>query len=546
MLRMNDNPHGQLRATDPGRDGRIPDDEPPRDMVGGGGRVRLRTDRAGAEGAPIPPVEQRAEGNRERFSGQGHHVESGADDAADSALDPDAADREEAGAPPPFSPALYFRRHRRAGGGGCGTRGSVGSRGAAPVQARLERVWRPSVRAAGGHLVVAHLQSAEVGGIPEDSSAGAAHASSPGVDRRTPQAGPERAARLYSRGHGASGATRRQAGRVSSQRGRYGDAVGSVGLYGNHQREPSDSGAGGDAASVPVSHSGLSLRQRIGVYQSHRRQAIEQITGGGVHQVAGLPHHRQCLGGRQEWGCGAQADRLWRHRRRACRRASEVLHGSPQSVSELPPSLRLCHYRNQRARQAQAEVSAQRLSDALRETDLAEELGEMLKAWNHCGPAETTSGSSQRHRGSPADAERQVALVGSLPETPGEPVKRTGKHLRSTVEMTGPRKPWKTKPRFSTVPTAPWKSPSRFPHSHRADDWSLFSHLNRSRPSGACNRKPTQERTLLAALRMGRPTPPCSGSSRVGINFHFQAHLWIGKCCSPLTLRFGAHERAFL
>src|SRR5271167_5163732 len=125
MLRMNDNPHGQLRATGLGRDGRISEDKPARDMVGGGGRVRIWTDRAGPEGAPIRPAEQRAEGDCERFSGQGHHAEPGTDDAADPALDQDTADREETGAASQLPPALYFRRHRRVGGGGCGARGSV-------------------------------------------------------------------------------------------------------------------------------------------------------------------------------------------------------------------------------------------------------------------------------------------------------------------------------------------------------------------------------------------------------------------------------------
>lgn len=81
----------------------FPEDEPSCDMVGGGGRVRIRTDRTGAEGAPIPPVKQGAKGGRERFSGQGYGVEPGADDAADSALDQDAANREKAGTAPPVS-----------------------------------------------------------------------------------------------------------------------------------------------------------------------------------------------------------------------------------------------------------------------------------------------------------------------------------------------------------------------------------------------------------------------------------------------------------
>jgi hypothetical protein len=74
---------------------------------------------------------------------------------------------------------------------------------------------------------------------------------------------------------------------------------------------------------------------------------------------------------------------------------------------------------------------------------------------------------------------------------PGGDVKRgkcsheeTAAALRSAVEMPGPRKTWKTKLRFPTFPTAPWKSPqARFPHSHRADDGSLFSETQKPRSS---------------------------------------------------------------
>src|ERR671918_2333700 len=47
--------------------------------------------------------------------------------------------------------------------------------------------------------------------------------------------------------------------------------------------------------------------------------------------------------------------------------------------------------------------------------------------------------------------------------------------------MPGPWKAWKTKPRFSTLPTAPWKSPTaRFPHSHSSYDEPLFSQTNKN------------------------------------------------------------------
>jgi hypothetical protein len=151
--------------------------------------------------------------------------------------------------------------------------------------------------------------------------------------------------------------------------------------------------------------------------------------------------------------------------------------------------------------------------------------------------------------------------------------------------MPGPWKPWKTKRRFSTVPTAPWKSHTpRFPHSHSADDESVSSEPKTKtqravekwksqtagfplshRPEAApaiLTRTPIMVRSPLPELGDTHPAKrkeqhsqpgwaTCcghtfrliphwnprrvSGSSRVGIKSRVQAHFWIGKCFQRLT-----------
>ena len=70
--------------------------------------------------------------------------------------------------------------------------------------------------------------------------------------------------------------------------------------------------------------------------------------------------------------------------------------------------------------------------------------------------------------------------------------------------MPGPWKPWKTRQRFPTAPTAPWKSHTpRFPPSHSADGFPLSSQEKQtprpSRSSDAQGRDQTAERRPLAA-----------------------------------------------
>src|SRR3954447_23426049 len=227
MLRMNDNPHEEFRAAELSRDEGICDDQPPRGLVSSGGRGGLRAHRAGTAGASLPRAEQRAKRNREKVPGQGHGLEPRASDTVDPAVDRDVPHREEASAASKFPAAVYAQRYRHAGRGGCRSRGPVGPGGAALVSAGMGSICGEELPAASGDFGVAHLQSAEVGGIPKDSREGAAHAGAPGFDRGTTPAGPEGASRLSARGHGASGAARWAAGRVSHQRGGHGDAMAS-------------------------------------------------------------------------------------------------------------------------------------------------------------------------------------------------------------------------------------------------------------------------------------------------------------------------------
>ena len=160
MLRMNDNSHEQFGEADARRDGGVRDHESARDLVGRGTRFGLRADRAGAEGAPISPAEQRATRDRETFPGEGHRLEPSPTDAPDPALDGYAADRTKTGAAPELPAALHRCRYRGAGRVGCGPRRSLGAGGPALVPASLEGIWRREVPTAGGDLGVAHLQPA--------------------------------------------------------------------------------------------------------------------------------------------------------------------------------------------------------------------------------------------------------------------------------------------------------------------------------------------------------------------------------------------------
>src|SRR5438552_6702164 len=199
MLRMNDNSHEQFGEADARRDGRIRDNQSARELVGGGTRLGLRTDRTGAESATVSPTEQGATRDREALSGEDHRLEPGPTDATDPALDGYAADRTQSGASAELPTALQRCGHRVTGRGGCGARGSLGAGGSIPMPASLGDFRRREVPTAGGDLGIAHLQPPPVEGLPEDSGAGRAHPGEQGIDRGAAPSRAEREAGLSSR-----------------------------------------------------------------------------------------------------------------------------------------------------------------------------------------------------------------------------------------------------------------------------------------------------------------------------------------------------------
>src|SRR5579872_926316 len=476
-------------------------------------------------------------------------------DSIDPALDGDQADRQEADAAAEFPATIYGRRYHDPGRGRCSPRGSVGSGSAAPVPAGLGNIWGGAVPAISGDLGLAYLQSAPVGELPQDSGERTPYAGAAGVDRGAAPARSQRAGRVSARGYGSSRTARRPTGCVPHQRGGHGDAVAGGGLHGDDQRTAFDSGAGSDVASVPFPDPGLPLRQRLGVSQSHGGQAAEQTAGGGVHQITRLPDHRQRFGGRQERSGGAQADRLRPDRQRARRSAPEVLRGLLQPVPELPSSLRIRYGDDQCARQAQTDVSPQRLSDALREADVSAGMGEKLETRNHCRGAAEASSGQQRHRCRAADAKSQAGVIGPLPQAAMK---------ESAVEMPGLWKAWKAQRqashafheplgnlangrRDSHIPTAPaTKVDGKVENQKQVFHFPTPSiPLSQNRKPKTAGLRPALPKPNERRLRSSTPGrnsplsfrlvphwngPVVSGSSRVGISFRFQAHFWIGKC----------------
>jgi len=100
--------------------------------------------------------------------------------------------------------------------------------------------------------------------------------------------------------------------------------------------------------------------------------------------------------------------------------------------------------------------------------------------------------------------------------------------------MPGRWKAWKTKGRFSTLPTAPWKSRKpgeipTFPHALRDYDYALAFH------------KTKEEGRRIPRSSAVKTVSKLSGSSTIGNRCRFQAHLWIGKC--SLAAREVGHAR---
>ena len=141
--------------------------------------------------------------------------------------------------------------------------------------------------------------------------------------------------------------------------------------------------------------------------------------------------------------------------------------------------------------------------------------------------------------------------------------------MRAQWKCRGYGKRGKPKAGFPLFPRAPWKSrqqQARFPHSHSADDegdgkvenQKQVSHFPTA-PNSSLSKQRTNNsggfappKSTKGDFRQHPPGPafrlipcwneiPISGSPRTRINSRFQAHFWIGKCC---TLRWPCQEQS--
>ena len=95
----------------------------------------------------------------------------------------------------------------------------------------------------------------------------------------------------------------------------------------------------------------------IGVHQLSGGWAVGE-TEGGVHEITGLSHHRQCTGRRQKRSGDPQAHRSWSDPVAVRRRFPEVFHGTFEPLPELPPALRVRNRKGAGAWPAQADLSS--------------------------------------------------------------------------------------------------------------------------------------------------------------------------------------------
>ena len=255
----------------------------------------------------------------------------------------------------PFSAALHAGGYRAAGGLGRGARDAERAGDAQASGAGVLRFWRPAVPAVGGAFGGAVVPAAAEsrlppapGGLPADTPDG-------GIDWGTAEAGAEWASRIPAGGHGASGGSGRDQGRVSHQRRRRGHAVGGGGGHGADQRGVSAAGAESHAGAVSVPHSRVSFRQRQRVHQPYGGQTAEQ-TAHRTDQIAAAALQRQRPGRGEERSRRAETHGVHAHRGAARGGDRRLLRRVLQSVSELSSAVRGTGVGGRRQGQSEASV----------------------------------------------------------------------------------------------------------------------------------------------------------------------------------------------
>src|ERR1035437_6421335 len=213
--------------------------------------------------------------------------------------------------------------------------------------------------------------------------------------------------------------------------------------------------AGRDVGAVSVCHPGVSFGQWQRVHQSRDCWVAEQITDR-ADEIPPTAFQRQWSGRGQEWSGDPETHGLPLHRRAARGKGPGVLPGTSESVSELPSTVRTT--RNPCRCQGQGEASVSAVCDALGSVSSVAQGRTISEAGPDHGATPAERRRRERHRKRTAHATSKAEVVYQVP--PGAPpcVSVTAGRIGQAVEMTEPWKPWKTKRRFSTVPTAPWKS----------------------------------------------------------------------------------------
>ena len=210
---------------------------------------------------------------------------------------------------PPVPDSLHVRRYPAAGQSRWRPRRPLRPSRAPHITARIRSPRPGRIRKLGLDLGLPHLQLAAHPDLSRKACPSHQDPLHGGEHWRAPQARSAREAGLRAGRQRAPGRQPQRQGSLSHQCCRHRDAMAGRGLLRNHLRGPFIAGFRGPAASIPLPHPRLPLRQRLGVSQLQGAETVEQITGGTVHQVAGQSHHRQRFGGRQKRRGGAQTHR---------------------------------------------------------------------------------------------------------------------------------------------------------------------------------------------------------------------------------------------
>src|ERR1019366_219641 len=199
------NTHAERREADSATDQRIFEGQRGNQLYGReqGGGVRLGAGRTGGPGIRQP--EQEEAGIDPSLCREGNGAERAAGNATHPAVSRDRDGRVTDRAAAAVSEEIHGPGHHAFGRGGPGARMAERAGNAMYSAAGVRTVRQAAVRAAGGDLQRASVQSAPKPGLSQGGGKVRAHASEPGVNRRATSAGSAESSRVPAGGHGAPG-----------------------------------------------------------------------------------------------------------------------------------------------------------------------------------------------------------------------------------------------------------------------------------------------------------------------------------------------------